>query len=141
MEAVDDMGLIAGDMNDDDADYYVYSYIYGTPSKRSYVNMLMRKFGWDFMTFASMRIQCTDWGDVLNISSEYDGNDIEYKGYAFYSNSTNSSNKSSSTYSTSSSTYSFPTSSSPPSYSISISCSCWTYVMLLIMQAYRDFAF
>ena len=122
MEAVDDLGLIAGDMNDDDADYYVYSNIYGTPSKRSYVNMLMRKFGWDFMTFASMRIQCTDWGDLLNGSSEYQGNDIEYKGYAFYSNST---------------------SSSPPTYSISISCNyrCWAYVMFLIMQAYRDFAF
>ena len=43
----------------------------------------MRQFGWDFITFVSMRMQCSNWSQILNVSSEYI--QTEFKGRAFYS--------------------------------------------------------
>ena len=81
----DSNGDIAGDMNSDAADYYVYANFYGSDEKYKYVHTLVSDFGYDFMTFASLRMQCSDWTQILNVSLDVDGNSVEYKGYAFYS--------------------------------------------------------
>lgn len=72
----------------DEADYFVYSQVFSTPETEKYIHYLMANFGDDYVTFSSMRMQCTNWTQLLfsNISDSLigDNNNVQFKGYAYY---------------------------------------------------------